>query len=54
MENLDKILAELENIKKRNEKYCMLNDCAPSDYMIGVNDNIDHLTLFVQKLKDQC
>lgn len=45
------ILAELESKRKRNDKYCDLNDCQPTSYMNGSNKILDEMIKFVKELK---
>ena len=45
-----KILVEINRMKKANARYCDLNDCEPSDYMLGNEQALDELTEFIKKL----
>lgn len=45
-----KIQEELERIRKSNNKYCEQNSCEPSQYMLGQNNLIDDMIIFIEKL----
>ena len=44
------IIDEMKRRRKSNDTFCNMNDCAPSDYMRGVNDVLDELINYSEKL----
>lgn len=45
------LISELKRRKKSNLIYCDINDCEPSDYMLGQNDIIEDIIEYIKKLK---
>ena len=44
------ILVEIIRMKKANKRYCDINGCEPTDYMLGTNQALDELKEFVENL----
>ena len=44
------ILEECERKLKANHQYCLTNDCEPSQYMLGQNEVLSDLIVFINKL----
>ena len=45
-----KILDELKRLRKSNDRYGYMNDCAPTPYMDGSNKIINEMITFIEKL----
>jgi hypothetical protein len=50
MKKHKRTLEELKSKRKSNDRYCNLNDCAPTPYMDGSNKIIDEMITFIEKL----
>ena len=44
------IIDEMKRRRKSNDTFCNMNDCAPTDYMRGVNHVLDELITYSEKL----
>lgn len=50
MKKTEKIYNELIRKIERNDKWCIINDCKPTDYINGVNDTCAELIEFIRDL----
>lgn len=50
MKKTEKIYNELLRKIERNDRWCIINDTKPTDYMSGVNDTCHELIEFIRDL----
>jgi len=44
------IQEECKRRLKNNNEYCRINDCEPTQYMLGQNDVLSDIIVFIDKL----
>lgn len=50
MKKHEEILKELKRRIKSKNQFCEMNDCEPTDYMLGATNEIEELIDFIEVL----